>query len=282
MGTTPDYRWINKTPVQQGRFFSEDEAACLSRVAVIGAAVAQQLYRGEPALGTRLLMDNIPFIVIGVLQEKGVDPTGSDQDDRVLIPILTAQRRAMQDDSLDRIFLQAESRAHLASVEDEATALLRQRHELGKRADDFTIRSQETLLATLAQVDSSFARLLTGLAIVTLTMVSVGLLATSLLSVRERHAEIGIRMAVGALPRQVLVQFLSESVIVALIGAAAGLLVGAIGIILGGSLLHWRVALTWQSALVPFLVSLGISILFGVYPAWRAARLDPILALRSA
>jgi putative ABC transport system permease protein len=282
MGTTPVYRLTNRPRLAMGRFFNDDEVEKCSRVAVLGSSVARELYGGEQPLGARLLIGAIPFTVIGVLQEQGADPTGADQDNRVLIPILTAQRRVMKVDHLDRIFLQADSRQALEVAQEGARALLRELHELGETApDDFTIRTQEALLATLEYVDQSFTRLLAALAIVTLSLASVGLLATSLLSVRERHGEIGLRMTVGALPGQVLVQFLSESVMISLLGAFGGLLVGTCGIILGGQLMGWSVALTWESVLYPFVVSLGISITFGAYPAWRTARLDPIMALRS-
>ena len=138
------------------------------------------------------------------------------------------------------------------------------------------------LLANLNKTDQSLSRFLTGIATLTLGLASVGLLAVSLLSVRERQAEIGLRLAIGALPWQVLVQFLSEAVIIALIGAAAGLIAGIIGIIVGAWLLDWQLVLTGRGVLYTFVISLLLSLLFGVYPALRAARLNPIIALRGA
>lgn len=284
MGTTPDFQRTNNIRVVSGRFFNEDEAARCSRVAVVGSHVVQELLRGEHALGERLQINGMPFVIVGILEEKGVDSTGADQDNRILIPISTAQRRLIRDDHLDRIFVQTESRDQLGQARRQVAALLRARHDLDgtSRPDDFTIRGQEALLAALTDTDRTLGRLLSGLAALTLSLAGVGLLAISLLAVRERHVEIGLRLAVGALPSQVLIQFLIETILVAVLGAVGGLLVGSSGILVGATLLDWRMALTWAAVVYPFLVSLGISIVFGVYPAWRAARLDPVIALRSA
>ena len=207
----------------------------------------------------------------------------STQDDRILIPVTTAQRRLLNVDYVDRIFVQAVSKPMISIAVGEVRELLRSRHGLAANtADDFTIRYQAAMLSTMNKTQQSLAKFLAGIATLTLSLASVGLLAVSLLSVRERTVEIGLRLAVGALPVQVMVQFLSEAMMIAMLGALAGLLVGVIGIILGAWLLGWQLALTGMSVLYTFLIALGLSLLFGAYPALRAAKLDPIISLRGA
>jgi putative ABC transport system permease protein len=283
IGTTPEFQLSNNQGLVAGRFLDEYDVMNNRRVAVIGSQVARQLFQGQQALGERLLVGGAPYIVIGVLEEKGVDPTGSPQDDRILIPVTTAQRRLLGVDYVDRIFVQAVSKEMTDTAMRDVRALLRARHGLNDTtADDFTIRDQASLLGTLDKTDRTLTRLLTGISTLTLGLASIGLLAVSLLSVRERHGEIGLRLALGALPRQVLVQFLSEAVMIALLGAVAGLLAGAFGIIVGGWLIGWQLTLSGMGIAYTFLISLVLSLLFGAYPALRAARLDPIVALRGA
>jgi putative ABC transport system permease protein len=283
IGTTPEFQHTNNQVVAAGRFLDEGDVEGASRVAVIGAYVVRELFFGEQPLGERLLVDGAPFIVVGILEEKGIDATGSTEDSRILIPVRTAQRRLMNVDYLDRIFVQAVSEPALSLAEAGIRSLLRLRHGLDETSeeDDFTIRTQAALLETLEETDRSFSRLLAGLATLTLGLGSMGLLAVSLLSVRERHSEIGMRLAVGALPRQVLLQFLAETVMVSLLGAFAGLLIGGAGIILGEGLIGWQLAMGWEALAYPLLISMAIAIVSGVYPALRAAQLDPIVALRS-
>jgi putative ABC transport system permease protein len=283
IGTTPEFEITNNQPLLAGRFIDQYDVRDVSRVAVIGSQVEKELFRGKPALGERLLVGGAPFIIIGVLQEKGADLTGSPQDDRILVPVTTAQQRLLSVDFVDRIFVQVAAKPLIPGVIRQVRELLRMRHGLATMAaDDFTVRDQAVLLANLNKTDQSLSRFLTGIATLTLGLASVGLLAVSLLSVRERQAEIGLRLAIGALPWQVLVQFLSEAVIIALIGAAAGLIAGIIGIIVGAWLLDWQLVLTGRGVLYTFVISLLLSLLFGVYPALRAARLNPIIALRGA
>jgi putative ABC transport system permease protein len=283
IGTTPEFQLTNNQGLVAGRFLDEYDVMNNRRVAVIGSQVARQLFQGQQALGERLLVGGAPYIVIGVLEEKGVDPTGSPQDDRILIPVTTAQRRLLGVDYVDRIFVQAVSKEMTETAMRDVRAMLRARHGLNDTtADDFTIRDQASLLGTLDKTDRTLTRLLTGISTLTLGLASIGLLAVSLLSVRERHGEIGLRLALGALPRQVLVQFLSEAVMIALLGAVAGLLAGAFGIIVGGWLIGWQLTLSGMGIAYTFLISLVLSLLFGAYPALRAARLDPIVALRGA
>ena len=283
IGTSPEFQVTNNQVLKTGRFIDEYDLSAVSRVAVIGSQVEKQLFRGKPALGERLLVGSAPFIVIGVLQEKGADMTGLPQDDRILVPVTTAQQRLLGVDYVDRIFVQAVSKPMINTAMGQVRALLRLRHGLAADTpDDFTVRDQAAMLSTMSKTEQSLAKFLAGIAILTLCLASVGLLAVSLLSVRERHGEIGLRLAVGALPRQVLAQFLSEAVMIALIGAAAGLLVGVFGIIVGAWLLDWQLALTGMSVLYTFLIALLLSLLFGAYPALRAARLNPIIALRGA
>jgi putative ABC transport system permease protein len=283
IGTTPGFQTTNNLPLTAGRFLDAFDVRDAARVAVIGSQVEKKLFLGQPVLGERLLVGGAPYIVIGVLQEKGPDATGSTQDDRILIPVTTAQKRLLNVDFVDRIFVQAVSRPMIETAIREVRELLRIRHGIAAgRADDFTVRDQASTLRTMNRTQQSLTKFLVGIATLTLGLASVGLLAVSLLSVRERVGEIGLRMAVGALPAQVMLQFLSEAVMVALIGAVAGLLVGVIGIIVGAWLLEWQLALSGMSVLYTFLIALGLSLLFGAYPALRAARLNPIGCLRGA
>jgi len=282
IGTAPGYRYSNAHHPAAGRFLDDDDLRNQARVAVIGAQIAKDLFYGEEPIGERLLIGGAPYEVIGVLQAKGTDAGGIPQDDKVLVPVTTAVRRLLNVDFIDRIFVQAESRGAIPGVMRAVSDLLRRRHALDTagKADDFTIRDQTELLRTIRRSDETMQRFLRGLSTLLLALASAGLLAVTLLSVRERHAEIGLRMAIGALPRHVVVQFLGEAVLIALLGAVSGLLLGGIGIILGQSLLRWQIQVTGLNALYTMLIPLALALLAGAYPAFRAARLDPIVALR--
>lgn len=283
IGTTPEFQITNNQLLSAGRFIDSLDMQDIARVAVIGSQVDKKLFSGKSALGERLLVGGAPFIVIGVLEEKGPDITGTTQDDRILVPITTAQKRLFNIDYVDRIFVQAVSRPMIDTAIRQVSELLRSRHGLSSGTDDdFTVRDQASTVQTMNRTQRSLANFLVGITTLTLSLASVGLLAVSLLSVRERVGEIGLRMAVGALPVQIMLQFLSESVMIALIGAVAGLIVSVIGIIVGAWLLGWQLALSGLSVLYTFLIALGLSLLFGTYPALRAARLDPIGSLRGA
>jgi putative ABC transport system permease protein len=282
IGTTPEFRYSNVQHPAAGRFLDESDLSTQARVAVIGAQIAKDLFFGEQPIGERLLIGGAPYEVIGVLQAKGTDAGGIPQDDKILVPVTTAMRRLLNVDYIDRIFVQAVSRALIPDTIDSVRNLLRRRHGLdfAGKPDDFTIRDQAELLRTIRRSDETMQRFLRGLSVLLLALASAGLLAVTLLSVRERHAEVGLRMAVGALPRQVTLQFLGEAVMIALLGAMTGLLLGGVGIILGQWLLGWRIEVTGMNTMYTMLIPLGLALAAGAYPALRASRLDPIHALR--
>ena len=282
IGTTPEFRYSNVQHTSAGRFIDEFDVQNQSRVAVIGSQIAKELFHGEQPIGETVSIAGAPFEVIGVLQEKGADAGGMPQDDKVLVPVTTAMRRLLKVDYVDRIFVQAQSREMVGTVTRDVRDILRQRHALDivNQADDFTIRDQAELVRTVRRSDDTMQRFLGGLSALLLGLACIGLLAVSLLSVRERHAEIGLRLAVGALPRQVLAQFLSEAAMIAVLGALSGLFVGGIGIILGQWLMGWQMQITGLNTLYSMLVPLGLALASGAYPALRAARLDPVHALR--
>jgi ABC-type antimicrobial peptide transport system permease subunit len=205
IGTAPEFRYSNVYHPAVGRFLDESDLRNQARVAVIGAQIARDLFYGEQPIGERLLIGGAPYEVIGVLQAKGTDAGGIPQDDKILVPVTTAMRRLLNVDYIDRIFVQAVSRALLPDTMNNVRTLLRRRHGLDAagKPDDFTIRDQAELLRTIRRSDETMQRFLRGLSTLLLALASVGLLAVTLLSVRERHAEIGLRVAVGALPRQV-------------------------------------------------------------------------------
>jgi putative ABC transport system permease protein len=276
IGTTPEFRYSNVQHPAAGRFLDESDLSTQARVAVIGAQIARDLFFGEQPIGERLLIGGAPYEVVGVLRAKGTDAGGIPQDDKILVPVM------LNVDYIDRIFVQAVSRALIPDTIDSVRNLLRRRHglDIAGKPDDFTIRDQAELLRTIRRSDETMQRFLRGLSVLLLALASVGLLAVTLLSVRERHAEVGLRMAVGALPRQVTLQFLGEAVMVALLGAMTGLLLGGVGIILGQWLLGWRIQVTGMNTMYTMLIPLVLALAAGAYPALRASRLDPIHALR--
>jgi len=282
IGTTPEYQYSNVYHPSLGRFFDDVDVQRQARVAVIGVQIAKDMFFGEQPIGERLLIGGAPYEVIGVLEAKGTDAGGIPQDDKILVPVTTAMRRLLNVDYIDRIFVQAKTRESVTHVISGVRGLLRQRHalDISAQPDDFTIRNQAELVRTIRRSDETMQRFLRGLSTLLLALASAGLLAVTLLSVRERHAEIGLRLAVGALPLHVMAQFLGEAVMIALLGALSGLLLGGIGIILGQWLMGWQMQITGLNTLYTMLIPLGLALLAGAYPALRAAQLDPIRALR--
>lgn len=282
LGTTPEFAEAKKFSVIAGRFIDDEDIAQKRRVAVIGANVVEDLYFGEWPLGETVRIGNVPFTIIGILKKKGLNPDGTTDDGQIVVPVSTALRRVLNTDHLSRIFVQAVSQPAIEVATNDIAGLLRDEHGFGRPnyRDDFEIQDQDKLLATQEDMQGSFGDLTLGLAVLALALGGVGLLAVSLLSVRERYGEIGLRMAVGALPLDILTQFLTEAVMLAVLGGIAGILFGGACILIGSGLTGWSMVLTWEAVAYPFVISLGIAVVFGAFPALRAARLDPIVALR--
>jgi putative ABC transport system permease protein len=283
LGTAPAIARLRNLRLESGRFFDEEDDAASRRVAVLGARVKTTLFPDEDPVGRDVRLRGLPFEVIGVLEPKGIQADGSDQDGNVFIPIRTALRRVFNTTWLSAVFVSVEDRARMGEAERVMRELLRERHRLRPGApDDFQVQDQVRLLAMQRRAVESLTLLTAGLAAVSMLVGGAGICALMFLSVKERTAEIGLRMAVGARPRDVLVQFLGEATLLAvggwLLGSTAAVL-GGIGVALGT---EWKVAFPASAAAASFLMALVTGLGFGALPARKAARLPPIQALGTA
>ncbi len=277
-GESPDYLGIRAWPLSDGAMFSEADVRSAAKVAVIGKTVADQLFAGSDPLGQTIRLRNIPFKIIGVLTSKGVSFFGSDQDDTVVIPYTSAMRRVMGRQYLSAILIQSSSPKDMSRIQMEVTSLLQQRR--GGREADFTVRSQLELAEAATATSKTMTALLGGIACVSLVVGGIGIMNIMLVSVTERTREIGIRMAVGAKGKDILLQFLIEAVTLSVIGGSIGIVLG-VGISrLLATKMNWPALTSFSSILVAFVFSAAVGIFFGFYPAKKASSLDPIEALR--
>jgi len=281
IGMTPDGFRIRNIEVDSGHFFDSEESRGRRRVAILGPTVVKNLFGIDDPNGQRIRLGRVPFEVIGVTHPKGVDANGADQDDMIIVPLTTAMRRLFNVTYVDRIYVQAVNANALNRAEDEVRAVLHQRHRLGGKTDDFTIQNQATLLQTEREASRSMTLLVGGAAGISLLVGGVGILAVMLISVRERTGEIGLRRAVGALKRDIRNQFLMEAAILSCTGGLLGVLSGVAGAVTLSRLGYWEMVLSWPAAGVGFLFSASLGMVFGIYPAIRAADLEPIQALQA-
>ena len=272
---------VRNFSIAVGRTFDAEESRAAKRMAIVGPTAAANLFGSTDPVGQRIRINKVPFEVIGVTAPKGMDINGLDQDDLIIVPLETGMRRLLNLDYVHTVYAQARSSAAIGPAEQEIAGLLRQRHRLGSKPDDFTIQNQATLLATERETTGSMTLLIGSVAGISLLVGGVGILAVMLMSVRERTREIGLRRALGALRRDIRNQFLLESAVLAGAGGVAGV-VGGVGLSLAvSSLGYWPAMISWPAASVAFTFSVLVGVFFGLYPAAQAAKLEPIEALRA-
>jgi len=281
VGMTPDGFPIRNIEVISGRVFDTEENRGRRRVAILGPTVVKNLFGTDDPIGQNIRIGRVPFDVIGVTRSKGIDANGADQDDLIIVPIATAMRRLFNVTYIERLYLQAINADALYQAEKEIRSVLRERHRLRGKPDDFTIQNQATLLKTERDTSQSMTLLVGGAAGISLLVGGVGILAIMLISVRERTGEIGLRRAVGALRRDIRNQFLLEAAILSCSGGILGVLSGVAGALILSHLGYWETIISWPSVWIGFFFSTSMGIIFGIYPALQAARLEPIEALRA-
>jgi len=282
IGSTADLLSVRNMDVAEGRGFDAEEARAALRVAVLGPTVVRNLFEGRSPVGATLRMNGVPFEVVGVLAPKGLDASGNDQDDVVVVPIRTALRRLFNVDHLSNIYV-AGLPGRAAAAGEEIAALLRERHRAGPgKADDFTVQNQADALSAEEATAESFTLLLGSVSAVALLIGGVGVLAVMLIAVRERVREVGLRRALGASQRDILFQFVGEAVAIGVAGSLTGLAIGAASAHLASLVGGWPVLISGSSAARAMVVSTIVGVAFGAVPARRASLVDPATSLRSA
>ncbi|WP_371378175.1 ABC transporter permease [Sporomusa aerivorans] len=280
-GTTPEYTEVRNLSVQAGSFITDDDVDSRNRVAVIGTTVAANLFDTQNPIGKSIRINNAPFTVIGVLESKGQSAGGQDQDDTVIIPLTTAQERMMGITYVQTISVQAANAEVVDQVQDGITSLLRARHGItADKDDDFTVRNLASVMATAQETTATITLLLGSIAAISLLVGGIGIMNIMLVSVTERTREIGIRKALGARYANILMQFLIEAIVIGVIGGAIGIATGIGASYAISSVAGWNTVITSMPIIISFAFSVGIGLFFGLYPARKAALLNPIDALR--
>ncbi len=278
LGEAPEYPQIRNWNISEGTMFSDQDVRTLAKVAVVGKTVTDQLFPDQDPLGKTVRIRDIPFKIIGLLEPKGFNLFGQDQDDVVIIPYTSHMRRITSRTFVNSILVQAASAAVINKAQNDITELLRSRHRSAEQ--DFTVRNQVELMQAATATSRIMSVLLGAIASVSLIVGGIGIMNIMLVSVTERTREIGIRMAVGARARDILVQFLIEAVTLSAVGGIIGIVLGVIATQIVAHFTHWPTVtpLIWVGAAC--ISSAVIGIISGFYPAWKASRLDPIDALR--
>jgi len=281
-GSNEELPDIRSWPPQQGSFFTEDDVRRATKVAVLGSVVRDQLFgAGNDPVGQMVRIRNQPFTVVGVLSKKGQASFGGDQDDTIIVPYTTVQKRLTGQDFLREITIQAETGVDLQEMVAQIQALLRERHNIPPGGDDdFLVRTLDEMAGVLTQTTNTMTYLLAGIAAVSLLVGGIGIMNIMLVSVTERTREIGLRLSVGARDLDVLLQFLTEAMVLSLAGGAIGVILGYGASKMMTRIMQWSTLVTLDAVLLSFGCAAAIGIFFGFYPARKAAGLDPIDALR--
>ncbi|MEK7336692.1 MAG: ABC transporter permease [Nitrospirota bacterium] len=284
LGTTPEFPDIRSWPIAQGNFFTQSDMDAAAKVVILGKTTAQNLFEsGEEIIGSEIRIRNVPLRVIGILTPKGQSITGQDQDDLIVLPFTTAERKVLGTQFLGTvgiILVATQTRHDIPAVVDDIKDLLRAKHHLqSSEEDDFTIRTMEDIAKTIAGTSRTMMLMLMSIASISLVVGGIGIMNILLVSVTERTKEIGLRMAVGAKRIHILLQFLIEAIIMTTIGGILGVGAG-IGIsLLLTKLIGWPTIISTPAVAAAFFFSLVVGIFFGLYPANKASKLNPIDAL---
>jgi len=280
-GVSPEFLAVRRYKVARGSTFQQSDVEHAANVCLLGQTVVGNLFGAEDPVGKTIRVTTIPCLVVGVLAAKGQSPFGHDQDDTLFMPYTTAQKKVLGYDWLDDIMCSANSRELIAPAEKQIAALLRERHHLRPdQPDDFNIRHPQDAAEVGAQSQRVMTILLASIASISLIVGGIGIMNIMLVSVTERTREIGIRLAVGATESDVQMQFLSEAIVLSVIGGCLGLAAGFVGTSLISDMLEWPTLIPVQAVIIAVLFSAGVGVFFGFYPAHKAAHLDPIEALR--
>jgi putative ABC transport system permease protein len=284
IGTTPSFFEVRDWSIDKGNTFMDSDVRGATRVVVLGKTVANNLFGDEDPVGKTIRIKNSPYVVLGVLASKGQSLDGRDQDDTAMVPITTAQTKLFGSQfkgTVRFIMVEAQSENVMDKAESEMKALLRERHKLRTNVeDDFTIRNLTALANTAEETTKAMSLMLAAIASISLLVGGIGIMNIMLVSVTERTREIGIRIAIGAKQRHILLQFLLEALMISIIGCFIGVCVGIAGAYGVSYFFPISIVITQSSIVVSFLVASGVGVFFGFYPARKAANLEPIEALR--
>jgi putative ABC transport system permease protein len=282
VGTTPEILTIRRLQLESGNMFDDQDDRAARRVAVLGQRVIRDLFGGARPIGQTIRIGNVPFEVIGTLVTAGADANGTDQDDQILIPLRTAMRRVFNMIYVNTIYVQARSESQMDACAARLREILRERHRLrAEKPDDFTIQSQAELLRAQEETQRTFMSLTIGVASLSLAVGGVGILAVMLMSVRERIREIGLRRALGARRRDILLQFLIEAMMLSLSGGLVGVVLGVLVILVVARVAGWQAVLAFRPLFLAVASSAAIGLLFGTIPAYKASAANPASSLRA-